>query len=356
MSRLDWLCVCISLSLAYSLCGADLIDKDGRLYRNYRIKEVRNGKVEILHTLTDGSPESSWVRLERLPDVLQRRYQIKYKDWQTGKTLREKLVLAGRQLERDLSRFSSDDHNNRYALAGKLAGQLESVLAAYGETADFSLVAAERNGSLLRVVGTGVNSQLRSGQYIYMYKGKPELRAFRMKLYPTGDVMNHARYGKIAVYAENTQKAVESATDFIGRNIGMPSVFLPPAQTYSREGDAGTGVVSNIYYVKDDKRYRQPVPPPERPGQKPCTPSVRPEQKPARPGQKPCTPAVRPEQKPDHSGQKPAAPSVRPEQKPVAPGSTKPGSNNNKKDQKSGGWSWLPEWGTPGSGINDKRR
>ena len=168
MFRVVLLGACVFLSLAHSLCGADLIDKDGRLYCNYRIKEVRNGKVQILHTLSDGSPESSWVRLGRLPDVLQRRYQPKYKDWQTGKTLREKLVLAGRQLERDLSQYASDDHIRRYALAGKLAGQLEGVLATYGETADFSLVAAERNGSVLRVVGTGVNSQLRSGQYIYV--------------------------------------------------------------------------------------------------------------------------------------------------------------------------------------------
>ena len=342
MYRFDLFGICVLLlAFAYSLSGADLIDKDGRLYCNYRIKEVRNGKVQILHTLADGSPEASWVRLDRLPEVLQQRYQPKYKDWQTGKTLREKLVLAGRQLARDLSQYAADDQSNRYALAGKLAGQLESVLAAYGETADFSLVAAERNGAVLRVVGTGVNSQLRSGQYIYMYKGKPELRACRMKLYPTGDVMNHARYGKIAIYAENTRKAVESATDFIGRSIGLPDLFQPFVQTYSRENaPADSGIVNNIYYVKDDKRYR------------------RPEQKPDRPGKKPAVPAVRPEQKPNRPGQKPASPSARPEQKPAAPGSAKPENPkpNGRKDQKSSTWNWVPEWGTPGTGINDKRR
>ena len=198
-----------------------------------------------------------------------------------------------------------------------------------------------------------------------------------MKLYPTGDVINHARYGKIAVYAENTQKAVESATDFIGRNIGMASVFMPPAQNFSQESSAaGTGIVNNIYYVDNDKRSLRPVPhparpghkpgtpavrpeqKPDRPGHKPGTPAVRPEQKPDRPGKKPAVPAVRPEQKPDHPGQKPASPSDRPEQKPAAPGSAKPENPkpNGRKDQKNSTWNWVPEWGTPGTGINDKRR
>ena len=358
MNRFCCSLFCVMMAFVYSGYGADLIDKDGRVYRNYRIKNVRNGQVEVLYSLPDGRPDSCWVRFDRLPDVLQRQYQKKYKDWQSGKTLREKLVLAGRQLERDLSRFAPEDHHNRYAVANKLAVQLERVLAAYGETADFALVAGERNGALLRVVGTGEGSQLRSGQYIYMYKGNPRIRAFRMKLYPVGDVMNHAKYGKIAIYAENTEKAVQAAVDFIGRSIGNSAVFLPPpVHSYSQENEViNTGVVNNIYYSEERKSYKRPTHPPKLPPQKPG----------AAPGNKPEKPSVCPAQKPDRPGLKPGVapgnkpekPSVRPGRKPDDEGKGKPGSQNrnDKKDQKSGGWNWVPEWGIPGSGINDKRR
>lgn len=248
---------------AFSLNGADLVDKDGRLYRNFRIREVSNGRAAILYTLADGSPEIAYLPVSKLPDELQRQYPMssekavsRSRNWQSGRTLREKLNLAAQQLDGDLKRLPAGDHAGRRALAGKLYSQLENMLAGYGETVDLQFVSGDRNGSLVRVVGTGVKSQLRSGQYLFMHQSKFSQKSFRMKVYPAGDVINYGKYGRIAIYGESTAKAAEAAGNYIAGRVGDNTLFLPqtPAEDPTRRNTetVSNNVVNNIYYVEDD--------------------------------------------------------------------------------------------------------
>lgn len=326
---------------ALSLNAADLVDKDGRLYRNFRIREVNNGRAAILYNLADGSPEIAYVPLSKLPEELQRQYPAyrnpapeKPKKWQSGRTLREKLNLAARQLEYDIKQLPAGNQANKRALAHKLSVQLENVLAGYGETADLQLVSAERNGSLVRVVGTGVKSQLRSGQYLYMHQSQFKRNAFRMKIYPAGDVMNHSKYGRIAIYAESTAKAAAAAGDYIAGRVGDNTLFLPPAvpaESVQRTNEAvSNNVVNNIYYVEDDRRrdrvyyyndnYKR-------------HPDKKPDKKPDR----------HPDKKPDNTPDKKPEPNLKPGNEPH-----RERPLVNKKGYEINNYGLLPEWARPG--------
>jgi len=313
MNKLLILIVLGGVCAVQSLMGADLKLADGSVLRNYQIKSVNKNKITILYIKPDGAPDMVVLEPEALPDDLREKLFPAAKltapklppKPRPEKTLQDRWMNYGDRMQFEIDQLAGDDIAGRRALGQKLFRALRKTIAPRGEVVDVAVVRIAEDGALLKIVGTGKGSKLRSGQLIFVYGVKPANSAFQQKIYPSGDRMDCGDLGQARIYGATVQLACAAAMDFIARYIGDDS-FIWPEKTPQTEAvekkaeektvfeseSAPTTIVNNYYIKDDDDSFpivvdRRPSrrPPPRRPG---CRPRPKPGHKPGpKPAPKP---------------------------------------------------------------------
>ena len=160
-SAVGILAVMISAAM---VCGDDLRLKNGKVYKNYRIKSIQNGVAEVLFLSDDNKPDSVRVSQTVLPDEVLKKYSALIKDQSLGRQMPGWV----KGLEKSLSALDEKERAKRSLLLTGFRKQLAEAIAKEADMADFTVVANDKNGAVAQVVGSYPDSKFKSGQYVFI--------------------------------------------------------------------------------------------------------------------------------------------------------------------------------------------
>lgn len=250
-SAVGILAVMISAAM---VCGDDLRLKNGKVYKNYRIKSIQNGVAEVLFLSDDNKPDSVRVSQTVLPDEVLKKYSALIKDQSLGRQ------MAGwvKVLEKSLSALDEKERAKRSLLLAGFRKQLAEAIAKEADMADFTVVANDKNGAVAQVVGSYPDSKFKSGQYVFIAGKYPEVKSFKLKVYPVGFSGQYGKYGTLWIYAASQEKANKTALQLVAASLGDMDLFEADSdddddskENFSRNEAAGQ-IVNNYFYYDDD--------------------------------------------------------------------------------------------------------
>ena len=336
------------------VAAADLVLKNGRVYKNYRIKTVSADKVTIAFLASDGSPDIAEVKLSDLPSEITASLGIS----SPNKVVAEKknsiarpedlIVQLSDQLKKEFAALPAGEIDTRRLLISKASELLKKKLAAYFSDAEFETVWNSAEGITARVTRVNKSSFLKVGDKVFIRSSTQLGNRFRAQVYAAGCmvVVNGERLQMMG-FDENSAVnfAMECILSAIGFKEDQGNVKKLPSDGSAANTTVPPAVekpVINNYYVYDDddepvyiirdgRRYYPPYPSgryPSRPGNRPA---VRPENN---------RPAVRPENN---------RPAVRPENNRPSPKEklSKNKSIIQRDDSKIHSYDHLPDWAQP---------
>ena len=326
-----------------NLSAADLVLKNGKVYKSYRVKSVKNDKVVVAFLGQDGAPDVAEINVADLPDDTVKALGVNQQAAQAVSPAEKITSQVSARLKTDLAALSAGDSAGRQALLDQAAAVLKKELAPYYSDAEFETVWNSADGVIAKVVKVNSSTVLQLNEKIFIRSASQLSSRFRALVYATGCVMPFGNNEILPVFAFDEASAAEFALKNILTVIGetapvaaaqdtTAAAAAPAAQVYPQYQpmEPVQPVVNNYYiYENDDdddnkkviveRRRRSypvfvgggvpvrpaPVPPANRPG-------VRPEPNPGnRPGMQPERPGTRPHERPN----------VRPSNRPGRPGS-----------------------------------
>ena len=295
--------IAAALIFAFSAAGTDLVLKNGKVYKNYRIKSIQNDKATVAYMAADGVPDIVEVSLNDLPDNIVSALGISAAVNTAGNAVQvaplpENIVAQiSLQLKKGLAAWPADDSKNRQYLICKAAENLKKQLAPYWSDAEFETVWNSTDGVFAKVTKVNKSAFLQVGEKVFIRSSTQLGNRFRVQVYAAGCMMDLDNE-LLRVLALDENSAVNIAWENILSAIGGKYVLSDsavkntntPVVQNIKSGSAVQPVVNNfyisedddendqIYIIRDGRRYRKPGVRPPRPADRPA---VRPENKPS---------------------------------------------------------------------------
>ena len=213
----------ILLSCASSyLAAADLTLKDGRVFRNYRIKDVAGNAVTIEHTGSDGKVAAEVADLSQLPLEVAFLYGVSV----PAAPAKRAVVPAAsgdagspvkmREFVEQLKNIS--DRTERLKAAEDIKMQLEQEISSRGLQDEFSVVWVDSDGLLVRVLRD--NGSLKTNELIFVKGARSLGNRSLLTVYPAGFRKKYGSFGSVKVFALQSSEAAAEAARFICRAAG----------------------------------------------------------------------------------------------------------------------------------------
>ena len=300
--------VCL-MAAGFSAAGADLTLKNGKVYRNYRIKSVLDDSATIAYMAQDGSPDIAVISLKDLPDNIVAALGVNVSSaggLNSGvagsvSTPEELAAQLSAQLKTEFAALPVDETSPRHFLINKSTELLKKKLAVFFSDAEFETVWVNSDGITAKVLKINRSPVLKVGEKVFIKSSTQLGNRFRAQIYATGCMMDSG--GELLkVFTFDETSAVKFGMESILTTVGFKDDKTRTAVQSSSSADQTTvlaapatpvqPVVNNyyiyddddkgepIYVIRDGRRYNPPyLPPvrPPRPGNRPGVPAVRPE-------------------------------------------------------------------------------
>jgi hypothetical protein len=159
-----------------------------------------------------------------------------------------------KNLEKSLDGLKENEKTKRKKILNKFRKDLYDIIAKEVDTADFTVVETNKQGNVLRVVGSYPDSRFKSGQHIFMVGKCPKTKSFKLKLYPAGFAGKYSKYGNIPVYGSDMTSANAASLKLVAASLGDSQLFWPEddEEEPAEKDDEITTVINNYYYTNSN--------------------------------------------------------------------------------------------------------
>ena len=214
-----------------SLPAADLVLKDGRVLRNYRVKNVTGDQVRVEYAATDDEFTESVVSLSQLPPEVAFLFggtvQTQNRTKRVVSVPSARASVRGRlgKYVKQLQDIPSGSRNERIQAAEDIKRQLEQEISSDALDDEFYVAWVDGNGLLLRVLRD--NGDLKTNEYIFVQGARGSSGKLRLKIYPAGIKRRYGSFGSVRFYAVTCAEAADTAVKFVCHAAGEKDLLTP---------------------------------------------------------------------------------------------------------------------------------
>ncbi len=203
--------------------AAELTLKDGRVFRNYRIKEVAGSSVTIEYSGVDGEAVTTVAELSQLPPEIAFLYAANVS---VAPAVRSTAAVGSGDAGSPVAmKGFVDQLKNISDRAGRLRAvddikiQLEQQISSRAVQDEFAVAWVDSEGLLLRVLSN--NGTLKAGEYIFVKGARSYGNKLRLSVYPVGFRKKYGSFGSVKVFTSQSNEAAAEAVKFICHAAGV---------------------------------------------------------------------------------------------------------------------------------------